>query len=413
MSYSNLINKLSSETKKALEESASINKELQAAKYGLKNYNKNSIGFKYIFTFEIDNEIKNNYYLVALEILINYILEFKIFKNNYFINYQFYIYKTNLKLAIFHSNKRYLENIVNDGLINEIYDNINNISINVRNKFVEINLIPLKIKLKSIYKEYPILIDIFCNTINEKKIINKSNEVLDCLIKLLFINDINISRNNQIILTTYKSQEEPITFLTQFSISDKENEKEKRERKIDNFPPSKKIKFSEETLCGQMENVNNNLKQLFWHTMDNIKPLKKNKSSYWKHSIIFILILTLIFYSLPNYVEKIFNYSKNSSVIDNILDLATDDLTATATNFKTNNFSRNIDKLDTIKENTFTNSEPAEPAEPAEPGEPSEDIGIITRNIIKNFDLNEKNNLDIKSIENRLKLILEETSSNN
>ena len=48
MSYTNYINKLSSETKKALEESSNVNHEIQDLKkykYSIKHLNENSIGY--------------------------------------------------------------------------------------------------------------------------------------------------------------------------------------------------------------------------------------------------------------------------------------------------------------------------------------------------------------------------------
>jgi hypothetical protein len=404
MRYSNFINKLSSDTKKALEESTNINAELRKHKFAFKKFNNNSIGYKIKYTFEIDNEIKNSNYLIALQIIINYILETEIFLNNQFFQYNFQIYKSNLRLNIFHSDKSYLLSL-SDDFITNINKKIHDISQNIRNKFIEINSMPLKIKIKLLQKDYPILINILCNTIEDKKVIEKSHNITDCLIKLLFMNDINISRDNDIYFSTLKSQEDSIGFLTQFSNNNNE---------IINEPPTKKIKKDN---TNQLELVNDNLKQLFWHSLGSLETEKtQTKKSYWLHSIIFVLILVLTIYQVPKYIQKLTNFSKNSNVIDNILDLATDDLTATgtatATKFGTS-LNRNLTKLDTIKEFTEfdeDNNNSVEPAEPIEPASPSDDINVITRNIIKNFD---NKNLDLKGIENRLKLILEETSTNN
>jgi len=409
MSYSNYINKLSSETKKALEESSIINQELRKHKFAFKKYNNNSIGYKLKYTFEIDNEIKNSNYLNALQIIINYILETEIFLNDHFFQYNFQIHKSNLRLSIFHSDKNYLLSLSDDFTIN-INQKISEISHNIRNKFLEINTTPLKLKIKILQKDYPILIHILCNTLSEKKLIEHSETIIDCIIKLLFMNDINIQKDKNIHFSTLKSEEEPINFLTQFHKSSNKNIESPSDIKE---PPTKKTKTEEPfLLSNQLETVNDNLKQLFWHSVGSIEP-EKTKKSYWIHSFIFILILALTIYSVPKYIQKISNFSKNSSVIDNILDIATDDLTATATATATNAFktntNRNLNKLDTINEftETYQNIEPAEPLEPAAP---MDDINMITRSIIKNFD---NKNLDLKGIENRLKLILEETSTNN
>jgi len=411
MSYSNFINKLSSDTKKALEESSQINQELRKHKFAFKKYNNNSIGYKIKYTFEIDNEIKNSYYLTALQIIINFLLETEIFLNECFFQYNFQIYKGNLRLSIFHSDKDYLLTLSDDFIVN-VNKKISEISNHIRNKFLEITSTPLKIKIKLLQKDYPILINILCNTIAEKKLIEHSDTIIDCIIKLLFMNDINISRDNNIYLSTLKSEEDPINFLTQF-VNPKSTQSTE--------PPAKKIKINDtpKLLSNQIETVNDNIKQLFWHSIGNIEQQNnKSKKSYLIHSIIFILILALTIYQVPKYIQKLTNFSKNSSVIDNILDIATDDLTATATATATNafktNVNRNLNKLDTINEFTetenFGQGEPAEPVEPAEPNEPNDDINVITRSIIKNFD---NKNLDLKGIENRLKLILEETSTNN
>lgn len=388
MSYLNFINKLSSDTQKALESSSNINFELQKTKYGLKKYNDNSIGYKIIYNIDIDNDIKNNYYLIALQALINYLIESEIFQKECFFQYNFYVNHSNLRLSIFHSDKNYIENIIKNNLANELHNHIQGISRNLRNKFLEINHFPLKVKIKSIYKEYPVLISILTNIITEKKMINYTENIVDSLIRLFFLNDISIQESEKIVLTTFKSEEDPIDYLTQFNVN-----YPKRCAPVDNIP---KV----------TNNIDNNIKQLFWETVERMP--KKSKSKNWIHSIIFLIIIVLIIYSVPKYLEKIINFSKNNTVIDNILDLATDDLTATATNQnKTSTFFQNKRKLDTINENTLDKNEPNEPLEPNEPNEPS-DINVITQNILRNFD----SNLDINGIENRLKHILEETSTN-
>ena len=60
MSYTNYINKLSSETKKALEESSNVNHEIQDLKkykYSMKHLNDNTIGYNIKYKISVDNDI--------------------------------------------------------------------------------------------------------------------------------------------------------------------------------------------------------------------------------------------------------------------------------------------------------------------------------------------------------------------
>jgi hypothetical protein len=107
-------------------------------------------------------------------------------------------------------------------------------------------------------------------------------------------------------------------------------------------------------------------------------------------------------------MNKLSDLNKNNIVIDNILDLATEDLTQTNINKK----HLSNKKLDTIIENS---NEPNEPNEPSEPSEQPDELKIITGNILKKYNETSNNsnkNIELKNIKNRLKLILEETSTN-
>lgn len=383
MSYSSAINKLSYETKKALDDTNNIQRELQKHKYAFKKITDNSMGYKIKYSILIDNDIRNNIYLTGLEIIVSYILETIIHQNDIFFQYNFYVYKGTLRLSIFHSDKEYLE-LCSENIEEIIQKHIVHMSQNIRNKFLEIHSTPLRIKLKNLQKDYPVLIDLICNILSAKKLLEKTEDIVDSVIKLFFINDIDINKDSEIFYTTYKSTEDPIEFLGQLYENSEQNLR-------------KKFKTEEKT--------NSSAQQLFWKTLekqDNSTPVYKN---YFMHSIIFILLLALIYYKVPPYLQKLIDFSKNNSVIDNILDIATDDLTTTATAAKTTNFTKGFQKMDTINE--YTTNEPNEPNDPAEPSESSDDISIITRNIIKNFS-NSSNDLD--GIEKRLKFILEETS---
>ena len=106
-------------------------------------------------------------------------------------------------------------------------------------------------------------------------------------------------------------------------------------------------------------------------------------------------------------MNKLSDFNKNNIVIDNILDLATEDLTQTNIN-KKNKF---VKKLDPIIEQP---NEPNEPNEPSEPSDQPDELKIIASNILKKYNesSNQNKNIELKNIKNRLKLILEETSTN-
>jgi len=422
MSYTNYINKLSSETKKVIEEHNTLHEELKKQNLILnllQNYNDNSIGYKIKYTFHVENEFTNNFSLIALEILINYVLEHHIQKNDMsFFHYSFNINDNHLILSLFHSRKDYLATI-SENLGNIIINGIQNISAKIRPKFVDISSTPFTFKVKILQKQYPILVDILCNKISQNNLNNDIENIVDSLIKLIIINEINLVNKTEILNTTFKSEENSYNFLIENSKKPKveikmpETKKAKIEKPLENKENTNEnvqIK-KEEILKPDMEIVNDNIKQLFWHTLDSMEEEKPK--SKWFHSLIFVLIVALTLYSVPKYIQKFINFSKNKSVIDNILDLATEDLTTfTKTLLPTSNFKNN-NKLDTIVENSDVNGgSPFEPFEPAQPSEPSDnDIKVITRNIIKSFSTTDKKNLDLKSIENRLKLILEETDT--
>ena len=165
-----------------------------------------------------------------------------------------------------------------------------------------------------------------------------------------------------------------------------------------------------------IEFINDNIKQLFWHGLENKESLKNKK---WMHSILFTFIFAIIVYLLPKYMNKISDFSKNNIIIDNILDLATEDLTQTNVQKKASIFK----KLDTIIEQSnelYEPHKPHEPNEPNEPNEPSEpsdqpdELKIIASNILKRYgdSSHQNNNIELRNIKERLKLILEETSTN-
>ena len=112
MSYTNYINKLSSETKKALEESSNVNHEIQDLKkykYSIKHLNENSIGYTIKYKIIIDKEFKNIMNPNSYEILLCYLIENEIFINHFHVVYHIYIWKKELYVSFFHTNRDYLQ----------------------------------------------------------------------------------------------------------------------------------------------------------------------------------------------------------------------------------------------------------------------------------------------------------------
>ena len=136
----------------------------------------------------------------------------------------------------------------------------------MRSKFLELSSTPLRLKIRSIMKEYPLLIDICCNIVSEKKVLNKTEQIIDGMIKLLCLDDVNISKSNDIKKTTFKSEENPLEFLTQFKNSENTYTEQivKKENKNNLLKSTiEKKAFAPSGLFNQMENINDNIKQLF------------------------------------------------------------------------------------------------------------------------------------------------------
>jgi len=395
MSYSNYINKLSSETKKALEESSNVNYEIQDLKkykYSMKHLNDNTIGYNIRYKIYVDNDILSLMNPNSYEILFSFLIENEIFLNNVYIKYDIYKGKKDeLYISFFHTNKEYLQHI-HSVIIQNIKQTIQDISKNFRNKFTSSVDLPYSVKLKIFKKEYPILIQIICNIIQKKKLNENSEEIINSIIKILQINEIKIIETSLIQLNTYLYSEDSIDFLLSYTKKEDTENLEDTKYTQDSQESNKNIEF-----------INNNLKELFWHSSES----KKNPKSKFTHSLFFTFLFALIVYLLPKYINKLTDYTKNNVVIDNILDLATEDLTQTNINKKT----MNVKKLDSIIENY---NEPNEPNEPSEPSDQQDELKIIASTILRKYNESSKqhNNIELKNIKDRLKLILEETSTN-
>jgi hypothetical protein len=403
MSYSNFINKLSSETKKALEESSNVNNEIQDLKkykYSMKNLNDNTIGYNIKYKIYDENEIYTIMNPNSYEILLFYLIENEIFLNNVYIKYDISRGKKNeFYISFFHTNQEYLQH-VHYQIIQNIKQTIQEMSKNMRKTFPDTIILPYLLKLKLLKKEYPILIKIICNIIDKNKLNDYSEEIVKSIIKILQINEIKIIECCSLHLTTYLYNDEPINYLL---LNNKEEEKSVNSVNLENSEDTNDTKESNENK--NIEFINNNIRQLFWHTESENKD-KKSKNKF-THSLFFTFLFALIVYLLPTYINKLSDLNKNNIIIDNILDLATEDLTQTNLQKQTNN----IKKMDTIIEQP---NEPNEPNEPSEPSDQPDELKIIANNILKTYNdsSNHHKNIELKNIKDRLKLILEETSTN-
>ena len=400
MSYTNYINKLSSETKKALEESSSVNLELQELKknkYSMKHLNDNTVGYTIKYKIIVEEEFKEIINPISYEILMCYFIENEIFTNNLHIVYNIYNWKNNIYISFFHTNRDYLQN-VHSQIIQNIKKTIKEISRNIRIKFSNSINLPFSLQIKILKKEYSILVQTICNIIKSKKLDN-SEDIINSIIKILQINELQIVELSCVNISTYKFQEDPIDYLGTINNEKSDDSTITDESELDKSSPNKNIEF-----------INNNIRELFWHANDS-KKNKNKESTKIGHSIIFTLIFAAIVYIIPKYMSKIKDFTKNNIVIDNILDLATEDLTQTNIQKK----APIIKKLDTIIEKSNEPVEPNEPNEPNEPSEQPDELKMIASTILRKYNESSSNqykNLELKNIKDRLKLILEETSTN-
>jgi hypothetical protein len=409
MSYTNYINKLSSETKKALEESSNVNQEIQDLKkykFSMKHLNDNSIGYTIKYKINIDEDFNNIINPVSYEILICYLIENILFIHLYQIVYHIYNFKKEIFISFFHINKDYLQ-LIHSKIIKNISESTKEISKNIRIKFANNLNLPFSLQIKILKKEYPTLLQTICNKIYFKKLEQKSKEIVTSIIKILQINEIEIIEYSSIQISTYYSNQDPVSYLD--SLEDSENS--------DNYSKEDDDSEKEKELeNNNIEFINKNIRELFWHSQEPKISTNNKSSNKFKHSLIFIFIFAIIVYLLPKFINKLSNFNKNNVVIDNILDLATEDLTQTNINKKPSS----LNKLDTIIENQNEPYEPYEPYEPNEPNEPNEpsdqpdELKVIASNILRKYNESSNNNknIELKNIKNRLKLILEETSTN-
>ena len=214
MSYTNYINKLSSEMKKALEESSNVNHEVQDLKkykFSMKHLNDNSIGYTIKYKLKIDEEFKNMMNINSYEILLIYFIENEIFINHFHIVYNIYIWKKDIYISFFHTNRDYLQ-LVYPKIIENILQTIKEISKNIRNKFSNNIILPFSYQIKTLKKEYPVLIQTICNMIQSKKLQSNTEEIIKSIIKIIQINELHIIEYSSIFISTYKFHEDPIEY---------------------------------------------------------------------------------------------------------------------------------------------------------------------------------------------------------
>lgn len=367
----------------------------------MKNLNNNSIGYTIKYKINIDEDLNNIINPISYEILMCYLIENIIFTHQYHIVYHIYNLKKDLYISFFHTNEEYLQS-VHSKIIKNIIQLTKEISKNIRLKFINNLDLPFGLQIKILNKEYPTLIQTICNKINDKKILKKSKEIVISIINILQINNIEIIEYSSIQLSTYCTIPDPIFYLDsteniENSITEDNETETETEIKIEKEKEDNK----------NIEFINKNIKELFWRNPES-KSSKMNKNSNkLTHSLIFTFIFALIVYLIPKFMNRLSDINKNNIIIDNILDLATEDLTQTNMNKKT----QIIKKLDPIIEQPY---EPNEPMEPSEPSDQPDELKIIANNILKKYNesTNQSKNIELKNIKNRLKLILEETSTN-
>ena len=418
MSYTNYINKLSSETKKALEESSSVSYEIQDLKkykYSMKHLNDNSVGYTMKYKINIDDELKSIMNPLSFEILMCYFIENEIFTNHFHVVYNIYNWKKETYISFFHTNREYLQ-LVHNKIIQNITQTIKEISRNIQNKFSNSVNLPYSVQIKILKKEYPVLIQTICNTIKSKKIDN-SEEIINSIIKILQINEFQIVESSCIYVSTYHFQEDPIDYLgslKDLKSNDTDNSGNSTNSDESESESDTDLKSEKSFENKNIEFINKNIRELFWRSADTKK--NKNKSSEFGkmgHSIFFTLIFAAIVYFIPKYLNKLTDFNKNNVVIDNILDLATEDFTQTNLNKK----AQGMKKMDTIIEQAdepFAPYEPNAPYEPSDPSDQPDELKIIASTILKKYNetSSQRKNIELKNIKDRLKLILEETSTN-
>ena len=172
MSYTNYINKLSSETKKALEESSNVNNEIQELKklrFSLPNLNDYLLGYSIKYKIVIDKDIENIINLNNYEILLYYFIENEKLINKIYIDYNIYYLNGELYISFYHTNYDYLL-YIHPKIIQNIKQSTKDLSKNINTKITNNINLPFALKIKILKNEYPVLIQMICNIIYKKKI---------------------------------------------------------------------------------------------------------------------------------------------------------------------------------------------------------------------------------------------------
>ena len=390
--------------------------------------NNHSLGYKNRYRINIFKEMKNNFSIISLKIIFTYMIEQHIFLNNkYFFYYNFFVDKHKLYLDIFHNNKNYLTMISNNFTVS-INNLLGKIHESVKNSFIDLDNTPLRIKLEKLQQLMPSFIDITVAILEEEKKIKDSKYIIDTIIKLLYINLINFEVIFSLKFVSKSNQNDAIKYICEYStlFDDEIKNNIYKNEEEDNF---RILGSDKESLFNNINNINDKIQELFWHQGKENYPFKKKI-----HFLAFIFIIYFLLFPLSKIINKFIDQSKNSKILDDLLDMPTDnisDITQTLNKNQKKNNSQNkntiFTKLNTIIEesendektekidNKVKKNKTEEVNKNKNDWFQKENINYITRNIISDYNnlnkLETKKGCDIVDIEERLRNILEETTT--
>ena len=445
VSYSTHINNAATQAKEALNKCQriennieekidyQINKQNEYILTFLKSHN-NSLGYKNRYKIKIYNELKNKYSIIALKAIFTYIVEHYMYiNNNCLFHYNFFVDNHNLYMDIFHNNKEYLKNISNNFInsISNIFENIHNL---VKNSFIDLEHTPLRVKLEKLQKIIPSFVDITLSVIEEEKKIKNAVSIVDNIIKLLYLNLVNIESVFLIKFVSKSNRNDSIKYICEYGELLEKTENIELLKKMDTENNNIKNTFNTDSnsLFKNINNINDKIQELFWHQVNEKQPSSLKKKL---HFFAFIFIIYFLLFPLSKIVNKFINTSKNSKIMDDLLDMSTDnisDVTQTLNNKKNkkNNDNSTNNKLNTILEESETteknnntsnvvldinkNEEEIKKENDSKLFQ-KENINYIAKNIIDDYNnLNQseiKKGSNIIDIEDRLRTILEETTT--
>ena len=300
VSYSTHINNASSQAKEALNKCMKIennieekidhqiNKQNNYILTFLKSHN-NSLGYKNRYKIIIYNELKNKYSIIAMKVIFTYVLEQHMFHtNNCLFYYNFFINNHNLYFDIFHNNKEYL-NYISKNFIVSIDNIFENIHDKVKNSFIDLANTPLRIKLEKLQKIIPSFVDITLSVLEEDKKIKNTVQIIDNIIKLLYLNLINIENIFSLKFVPKSTRNDSIKYICECKKLFEEENINKEYIKNDNsmeeninlvknenenFLPNRcneKFALENNSLFQNINSINDKIQELFWHQVNENK----------------------------------------------------------------------------------------------------------------------------------------------